>query len=49
MIQSLMRQCWDPLQEIRPTFKQVMKVLQSEVLIDNSSGQTLSLELKTVQ
>jgi serine/threonine protein kinase len=38
-IRSLIRQCWDPSQEIRPTFEQVMKVLQSEVLTDNSSGQ----------
>ena len=30
-IQSLIRQCWDPSQEIRPTFTEVMKVLRSEI------------------
>jgi hypothetical protein len=37
-LQSLIRKCWEPSPELRPTFSQVMEILQSEVSIGNSNN-----------
>lgn len=37
-LQSLIRRCWDPSPELRPTFVEVMEILQSEVLIGKSNS-----------